>query len=133
MTSFGATKLIQENVMPIFKIQAQIYHLTGSLLPTPNSNFTFFANSFYGRFSKTSRSALCTQQFGEKTNCGTIPNVFFFFNQHNELVALFTTALDSMPSDNYKIVIKADKTPAGQHARCFNAPNNYRSRYCRRG
>ncbi|XP_008178216.1 uncharacterized protein LOC103307737 [Acyrthosiphon pisum] len=27
-----------------------------------------------------------------------------------------------MPSDNYKIVIKADKTPAGQHARRFNAP-----------
>jgi hypothetical protein len=28
MTSFGATKFIQENVMPTFKIQGQIYHLT---------------------------------------------------------------------------------------------------------
>ncbi|XP_022165050.1 uncharacterized protein LOC111030043 [Myzus persicae] len=27
-----------------------------------------------------------------------------------------------MLSDNYKIVIRADKTPAGQHARRFNAP-----------
>lgn len=27
-----------------------------------------------------------------------------------------------MPYDNHKIVIKADKTPAGQHARYFNAP-----------
>jgi len=27
-----------------------------------------------------------------------------------------------MPSDNYKIVIRADKTPAGQYARRFNAP-----------
>lgn len=27
-----------------------------------------------------------------------------------------------MPSDNHKIVIKADKTPARQHARRFNAP-----------
>jgi hypothetical protein len=45
-----------------------------------------------------------------------------FFQQHNELVALFTTALDRMPSDNHKIVIKADKTPAGQHAGRFNAP-----------
>ncbi|KAF0719658.1 ATP-dependent DNA helicase, partial [Aphis craccivora] len=27
-----------------------------------------------------------------------------------------------MPSDNYKIVIKADNTPVGQHARRFNAP-----------
>ena len=27
-----------------------------------------------------------------------------------------------MLSDNHKIVIKADKTPAGQHVRRFNAP-----------
>ncbi|XP_076264167.1 uncharacterized protein LOC143198693 [Rhynchophorus ferrugineus] len=27
-----------------------------------------------------------------------------------------------MPSDNHKIVIRADKTPAGQHTRRFNAP-----------
>lgn len=27
-----------------------------------------------------------------------------------------------MPSDNHKIVIRADKTPAGEHARRFNAP-----------
>jgi len=45
-----------------------------------------------------------------------------FFHQHNELVALFTTSLDRMLSDNHKIVIKANKTPAGQHARRFNAP-----------
>ena len=32
------------------------------------------------------------------------------------------TPLDRMPSDNHKIVIKADKMPAGQHARRFNAP-----------
>jgi hypothetical protein len=35
-----------------------------------------------------------------------------FFHQHNGLTALF----------NHKIVIRADQTPAGQHARCFNAP-----------
>jgi len=27
-----------------------------------------------------------------------------------------------MPSDDYKIVIRAEKTPVGQHAACFNAP-----------
>ena len=32
------------------------------------------------------------------------------------------TPLDRMPSDNHKIVIKADKTTSGQHARRFNAP-----------
>lgn len=45
-----------------------------------------------------------------------------FFHQHNELVRLFRTALDRMPSDDHKIVIRADKTPLGEHARRFNAP-----------
>lgn len=29
MTSFGTTKVIQENCMPTFKIRGQIYYLTG--------------------------------------------------------------------------------------------------------
>ena len=32
------------------------------------------------------------------------------------------TTLDRMPSNNHKIAIKADKTPAGQHVRRLNAP-----------
>lgn len=45
-----------------------------------------------------------------------------FLHQHNALVQLFKTALDRMPTDNHKIVIRADKTPSGEHARRFNAP-----------
>lgn len=44
------------------------------------------------------------------------------FHQHNQLVTLFKTALDLMPTDNHKIVIRADKTPVGEHTRRFNAP-----------
>lgn len=43
-------------------------------------------------------------------------------HEHNELVKLFKTALDMMPSDDHKIVIRADKRPLGTHARQFNAP-----------
>lgn len=45
-----------------------------------------------------------------------------FLHENNELIRLFKTALDRMPSDEHKIVIRADKTPAGQHARQYNAP-----------
>jgi PIF1-like helicase/Helitron helicase-like domain at N-terminus len=45
-----------------------------------------------------------------------------FFEEHNELLKLFKTAIEQMPSDDYRIVIKADKTPVGQHERKFNAP-----------
>jgi hypothetical protein len=45
-----------------------------------------------------------------------------FFHENNSLIALFETALDRMPTDDHKIVIKADKRPVGEHARRFNAP-----------
>lgn len=43
-------------------------------------------------------------------------------HEHNRLIQLFKTALEMMPSDNHKIVIRADKRPAGEHERRFNAP-----------
>lgn len=36
--------------------------------------------------------------------------------------SVIQTALDRMPSDDYKVVIRADKRPAGTHERQFNAP-----------
>jgi hypothetical protein len=33
MTSFGANEIAEENFMPSFKIQGQLHHLIGSLLP----------------------------------------------------------------------------------------------------
>ncbi|XP_039483518.1 uncharacterized protein LOC120446564 [Drosophila santomea] len=45
-----------------------------------------------------------------------------FFHQLNELVRLFKIGIDRMPSDNHKIIIKADRSPLGEHARRFNAP-----------
>lgn len=60
----------------------------------------------------------CAHKFGEKTNCRTNPNIFL---QQNQLLAFFTTALDRMPSDNHTIIFRANKTPAGQHKRGFNA------------
>lgn len=43
-------------------------------------------------------------------------------HEHNELIKLFTTSLEHMPSDDHSIVIKADKRPAGTHERQYNAP-----------
>ncbi|VDK84485.1 unnamed protein product [Onchocerca ochengi] len=43
--------------------------------------------------------------------------------QHKFLqIAFIQTAIDMMPSDTHKIVIHADKTPAGEHVRRCNAP-----------
>lgn len=35
---------------------------------------------------------------------------------------MFKTAMEKMVSDDYKIIIRADKRPIGEHERRFNAP-----------
>lgn len=42
--------------------------------------------------------------------------------RHNHLVKLFKVALDGIPSDDYKVIIRTDKTPPGEHERRLNAP-----------
>jgi hypothetical protein len=49
MTSFGATKEIREpGFMPTFKVQGQIYHSIGSLLPQPSEEHQFLQIYFMG-------------------------------------------------------------------------------------
>jgi ATP-dependent DNA helicase PIF1 len=46
MTSFGATKIVTyDNFMQTFKVQGQVYHLIGSLLPVPEENPQFLFNA----------------------------------------------------------------------------------------
>lgn len=45
-----------------------------------------------------------------------------FLHQNNNLVNMFKIALDRMSSDSHNIIIRADKTPTGEHTRRFNSP-----------
>ena len=45
------------------------------------------------------------------------------FLHNNNFLHLFNTAIDMMPSDTHKIAIHADKSPAGEHVRRFNSPD----------
>ena len=120
MTSFGATKIVGDSgFMPTFKVQGQIYHQIGSLLPIADNNFSFLQIYFMNnRDSEIDQR--CAISRGMKREI--ISNLRDLFHQRNALVNLFKIALDKMPSTNCKIVIRADKTPAGEHERRFNAP-----------
>ncbi|XP_026481794.1 uncharacterized protein LOC113388856 [Ctenocephalides felis] len=48
MTSFGATHIVQNNFMPTFKVQGQIHHLLGALLPLPDADHQFLQIYFLG-------------------------------------------------------------------------------------
>ncbi|XP_076272198.1 uncharacterized protein LOC143203777 [Rhynchophorus ferrugineus] len=119
MTSFGATNAVRENFMPIFKIQGQIYHRAGSLLLVSDSDNKFLQIYFMGN-SPQEIDLRCAHNNLVKRSI--VEQLQTLFHQHNQLIILFKTALDLMPSDNHKIAIRADKTPAGQHTRRFNAP-----------
>ncbi|XP_043661631.1 uncharacterized protein LOC122625608 isoform X2 [Drosophila teissieri] len=109
MTSFGATKIIQ----------GQIYHRAGSLLPYPDSDHQFLQIYFVGNENRE-LDRRCT--IASRVRRQIVSELQTFFHQHNELVQVFKIALDRMPSDNHKIIIKADRTPIGEHASRFNAP-----------
>ena len=48
MTSFGAKFVTQGGFMPTFKVQGQVYHRIGSLLPEENENCQFLQIYFMG-------------------------------------------------------------------------------------
>ncbi|VVC30388.1 Hypothetical protein CINCED_3A012870 [Cinara cedri] len=97
MTSFGATKIVQNedghNFQSTFKIQGQVYHQIGSLIPMSDSD----------------------------SKCLQIYFMEPFLQNHNQLVQLFNTVSNRLQNDNYTIVVKADKVPSGQHVDRYNA------------
>lgn len=95
------------------QIQGQIYHRTGSLLPLPDSNYNLLQIYFMGD-SANQVDQRCAHNNSVKRPI--VEQLQTFFHQHNDCIIQ-----DRMPFDNHKIVIRADKTPAGQHARRFNA------------
>ncbi|XP_024874095.1 uncharacterized protein LOC112456045, partial [Temnothorax curvispinosus] len=119
MTSFGATKIICDNYMPTFKVQGQIYHRAGSLLPMPDADYKFLQIYFMGTSDEQVHQRC---RFNSGTNPEIVVALQNLFDQYNELVRMFRTALQRMPADDYVVVIRADKTPPGQHERQYNAP-----------
>lgn len=119
MTSFGASKVFNDGFMPTFKIQGQIYHRIGSLLPLPDDESRFVHIYFMGVKEKETNQR-CSVSKGTKREI--ISSLQKMLHKHNVLIKNFKMALKRMPLNDHHIVIRADKTPAGEHQRRFNAP-----------
>lgn len=96
-----------------------VYHQIGSLLPFNNEESRFLQVYFMGD-EDTELNHRCSLING--LNREIIANLQKMLHAKNHLIQLFKYALESMPTDDYKIVIKADKTPKNHHKKCFNAP-----------
>ncbi|XP_018803901.1 PREDICTED: uncharacterized protein LOC108978200 [Bactrocera latifrons] len=104
---------------PTFKILGQIHHRIGSLLPLEGAQHKFLQIYFMGNVEHQLDQC---QTINTKMRRGILRDLQQLLHEHHALVRLFKTALDRMPNDDYKVVIRADKRPAGMHERQFNAP-----------
>ncbi|XP_060868320.1 uncharacterized protein LOC132943370 isoform X2 [Metopolophium dirhodum] len=120
MTSFGAAETIVENYMPTFKIRGQVYHLARSLMPLPNTNHKYLQVYFMDDEEEQidARMGVCSG-----LNKDIIRDLQLLLHNVNPLITKFKTALDHMPTDQYRIVINANMVPRGQHRGRFNAPS----------
>ncbi|GFW04009.1 helitron_like_N domain-containing protein [Trichonephila clavipes] len=127
MTSFGATKICDRasdgrNFETTFKIQGQVYHKIGSLMPMPDNNPKFLQIYFMGDCEERVTTR-CLYNFIEQAEERAIVILLEnFLEDHNQLIQLIKRVSPRLQNDNYQIVIKADKVPLGEHAGRFNAP-----------
>ncbi|XP_065370861.1 uncharacterized protein LOC135963004 [Calliphora vicina] len=122
MTSFGATKVVRDNYMPTFRVQGQIYHLMGSILPIPNEEPKFLQIYFMGQ-ADDNVQVQQRQHYNPGTKQRIVAELQVMFHENNELIRTFKQAKDDprLCTDDHVIAIH-DKTPAGQHQGRYNAP-----------
>ncbi|XP_055924623.1 uncharacterized protein LOC129956714 [Argiope bruennichi] len=127
MTSFGATKICDiasngRNFETTFKVQGQVYHKIGSLLPMPDDDPKFLQIYFMGNCEERVTTR-CQYNFIDQAQERKIVLLLEnFLDDQNQLIRLFKRVSPRLQNDNYQIVIKADKVPLGEHAGRFNAP-----------
>lgn len=102
-----------------FQIQGQIHHRAGALLPPVNADHKFLQIYFLGNSDAEINQRCAISRAVKREIIGQLQQLL---HENNQLITLFKTALETMPSDDHKIVIRADKRPAGEHERRFNAP-----------
>lgn len=121
MTSFGAKDIKIGNFMPTFKIQGQVYHRIGSLMPVPEQQPAFLQIYFVGD-KNTERDI----------RCGNFPNVKQelvmplqeLLHTNNKYIRDLKTAIESVPDDqqHFQVVIDANRKPHGEHRGRYNDP-----------
>ena len=119
MTSFGVKNICNYNYPSTFRIQGQIYHQLGSILPTNEDNPNFLQIYFIGNH-ELEANRRCS--IISNVDLDIVTQIQMFLHEHNKLIHLFKFAIEKMPTDRYRAIINPDKTPIGEHERRYNAP-----------
>ncbi|XP_059221065.1 uncharacterized protein LOC131995857 [Stomoxys calcitrans] len=123
MTSFKSKQVVERGFMPTFKIQGQVYHLAGSLLPLRPDDHKFLQIYFIAD-PDTQASTRCSI-VAQPIDIDLIRSLQDMLHSHNSYIQSFKTAIESVPVDtpDYNVVIHANKVPVGEHRGRYNAPS----------
>ena len=123
MTSFGCNEVSMAGFNPSFRIQGQVYHLIGSIVPTQGESPKFAQIYFIDDLESeiATRSAIVD---------GLKPDIVRGINQllheNNHYVEVFKVAKEIFEQEdtptNIKIVIDETKRPSDEHSRRYNRP-----------
>lgn len=108
MTSNGATSILRDDYMLTFRVQGQVYRRVGSFLELPDVDPKSI--HIYDQINQR-----CC--FNTGTRQEIVAGIQSLVDNHSELIRIFRVALEQMPIDDYRVVIKADKRPVDQHER----------------
>ncbi|GBP05743.1 ATP-dependent DNA helicase PIF1 [Eumeta japonica] len=123
MTSFKSKQVVERGFMPTFKIQGQVYHLAGSLLPLRPDDHKFLQIYFIAD-PDIQASTRCSS-VAQPIDRDLIRSLQDMLHSHNYYIQSFKTAIERIPADtpDFNVVIHANKVPVGEHRGRYNAPS----------
>lgn len=110
--------------MPTFKVQGQVYHLAGSLLPNQSDEYKFLQIYFIAD-PETEVTTRCNIDSRKLLDSSLIRSLQDMLHSHNIYIQSFKTAIENVPPNfpDYNIVIHASRVPTGEHQGRYNAPS----------
>ncbi|XP_024892751.1 uncharacterized protein LOC112467995 [Temnothorax curvispinosus] len=131
MTSFGAKQVQQDGFIPTFKVQGQVYHLVGSLLPASEQEAQFLQIYFVGEDEREVRLRCNFPDVKQKL----VKELQRMLHEVNSYIKDLKTTIEKVPTicKNFEVIIHADRKPIDAHGRRYNAPtaNEYPLLFCR--
>ncbi|KAG7177471.1 putative Helitron helicase-like domain at N-terminus-containing protein 2 [Homarus americanus] len=121
MTSFGHKDASVQGWNPSARIQGQIYHQLGSLMPPEDRR----ARYIQVYFLDTLEDQLRARGEHQNLNVDILERITAWLNENNHYMRELKTALEQVRQGNIndkKILIWENKRAQGEHARRFNAP-----------
>ena len=118
MTSFGAKEIREGSFMPTFKIQGQVYHLIGNLLPAEGAKSEFLQIYFVSLADQLSLRS----NINPNLRNDLINPLQKELHDYNSYVQNFKYNLENRQLQDMKLIIYADLKPPNEHKGRYNAP-----------